>query len=185
MRIVDKMSYALWIYEKDTCSTVGFYGLKGADYKDVLPQIVTFNRQMGGKVEVRDPMEWGKAREHTWRAIVTNKLLGDDDVFTHLAPDGANLSDYDVFDYWRCCEGAEGGSHASRKQSKEDFLRHLEKLVAKTAVEDDSLSDAEKKAVMLMDEANKAAEAAAAAMKKANEASKIAMAERGRTTTGD
>lgn len=179
MKIVDKMSYVVWIHDKETCSTVSFYGLTGADYKDVLPHIVTFNRATASKVKVEDPMPWGKARAHTWEAIVTNKLLGDDGLYAHLAPDGANMSDYDVFDYWVCCEGAKG-AHASRRQSKEDFLRHLDELVVKTAVADDSLSDAEKKAVALMDKARQAAEAAEAAMRQAAEASKAAMAERGR-----
>lgn len=182
MKIINKMSYAVCIYEKATCSTVGFYELTGADYKDVLPQILAFNRATAGKVEVQDPVPWGEARKDTWRAIVTNRLVDDDNVYAHLTPDGANMSDYDVFDYWRCCEGAEGGSHTSRQQSKEDFIRHLDKLVVKTALEDDGLSGAEKKAVVLMDEARKAAEVAAAAMEKAAEASKAAMAECGRMT---
>ena len=175
MKIIDNMSYALLIEDNAKCMTVGLYKVVGSDLKDLVPHIANFNKATAGKVWVGDPVEWGKIRAQTWRQIVAKQFDKNAD-YAHCAADGSNMSDDDVLDYWGCRSGE--NAKTSSKQSKEDFLHLLDELVVKTAVEDDSLSDAEKNAVRLMDEARKAAEAAAAAMEKATEASKVAMAER-------
>lgn len=180
MEIVDKLSYALWIEHNAKMMTVGVYKVVGSDLKELMPHIARFNKATHGKVTVldlRNPMPWGQARALTWKNIVKNRLDADADA--HCGPDGSNMSDDDVLNFWN----ANHDGTEARRKSKEDFLHHLDALVLETAVEDDGLSDAEKKAVVLMDEARKAAEAAAITMEKAIEANKAAMAERGQATT--
>ncbi len=187
MKVIDKMSYALWIEHNAKMTTVGLYKVVGSDLKELLPHIVRFNKAAAGKVAVQNPMPCGEARAYTWKQIVGRGF--DKDVYAYCGPDGSNMSDEDVLNYY--WNANHHGTEANSK-SKEDFLHHLDALVVETAVDalvvetavdNDGLSDAEKKAVMLMDEARKAAEAAATAMEKAIEANKGAMAERGQATT--
>jgi len=143
MTIIDKMSYALWIEHNAKMMTVGLYKVVGSDLKDLLPHIVRFNKAAAGKVAVQDPEEWGKARAYTWKQIVGRGF--DKDVCAYCGPDGSNMSDDDVLNYWNANHH---GTEANSK-SKEGSLHHLDELVVKTAVEDHSLSDAEQKAVVL------------------------------------
>lgn len=130
MKVIDKMSYALWVYDNTCSTTVGFYKVTGSDLKELLPHIITFNRTMAGKVEVHDPMPWGKARAHTWQAIVDNRFDKEEYAYAHCGPDGSNMSDDDMLDYWI---NGNDNAESNSVQSKEDFLRHLDELSATPA----------------------------------------------------
>lgn len=129
MKIIHKMSYALWVYD-NTCSSstrIGFYKIVGSDLKELLLNVMTFNKQMAGKVEVQPPMPWGQARQHTWNEIVANGFNEDPNAFEHCGPDGSSMSDDDVSNYWNYVGGTNSAEQSS-KQSKEDFLAHLDEL---------------------------------------------------------
>lgn len=126
MKIVDKLAYAIWIYDNTCSTTVGFYKVTGEDLKQVFPQMVTFNKRMAGKVEVHDPMPWGDARKHTWQAIVDNGFDKQWYAYAHCGPDGVNMSDDDMFDYW--LENGSDNAATSSLKSRGDFLEHLSEL---------------------------------------------------------
>lgn len=76
--------------------TVRFLKLTGEDVVDLHPAIVEFNKGAGKRagLEVSEPMPWGEVRKHTWRQIAAK------DTYAHCGPDGENMSDDDMFDFW-------------------------------------------------------------------------------------